>query len=68
MARAEGFEPPNAWTKTMCLTTWRRPNKMQVVNVGERHLCFGPWTILYLVACRNGHVLVPLGDALLFGP
>ena len=22
---AEGFEPPNAWTKTRCLTTWRRP-------------------------------------------
>ena len=26
LAGAEGFEPPNAWTKTMCLTTWRRPN------------------------------------------
>ena len=25
MARAEGFEPPNARTKTWCLTTWRRP-------------------------------------------
>jgi hypothetical protein len=22
---AEGFEPPNGWTKTSCLTTWRRP-------------------------------------------
>lgn len=22
---AEGFEPPNAWTKTRCLTTWLRP-------------------------------------------
>ncbi len=28
LAGAEGFEPPNAWTKTMCLTTWRRPNKL----------------------------------------
>ena len=27
MAGMEGFEPPNAWTKTMCLTTWRHPNK-----------------------------------------
>ena len=26
MAGVEGFEPPNAWTKTMCLTTWRHPN------------------------------------------
>ncbi len=26
LAGAEGFEPPNAWTKTMCLTTWPRPN------------------------------------------
>ena len=25
-AGEEGFEPPNAWTKTMCLTTWRLPN------------------------------------------
>ena len=22
----EGLEPPNAWTKTRCLTTWRHPN------------------------------------------
>ena len=22
---AEGFEPPNGWTKTSCLTAWRRP-------------------------------------------
>ena len=26
VAGVEGFEPPNAWTKTMCLTTWRHPN------------------------------------------
>lgn len=25
MAGVEGIEPPNAWTKTMCLTTWRHP-------------------------------------------
>ncbi len=25
LARAEGFEPPNASTKNWCLTTWRRP-------------------------------------------
>ena len=25
MAGDEGFEPPNAWTKTRCLTTWRIP-------------------------------------------
>ena len=23
---AKGFEPLNGWTKTSCLTTWRRPN------------------------------------------
>jgi hypothetical protein len=27
LARAEGFEPPNARTKTWCLTTWPRPTK-----------------------------------------
>ena len=26
LAGAEGFEPPNAGTKTRCLTAWRRPN------------------------------------------
>lgn len=26
MAGAEGFEPPDAGTKTQCLTAWRRPN------------------------------------------
>ena len=26
VAGDEGFEPPNAWTKTMCLTTWPIPN------------------------------------------
>ncbi|KKR95956.1 MAG: hypothetical protein UU47_C0022G0017 [candidate division TM6 bacterium GW2011_GWE2_41_16] len=25
LAGAEGFEPPNARTKTWCLTAWRRP-------------------------------------------
>lgn len=28
MAGTEGFEPPNAWTKTRCLTTWRRPTTL----------------------------------------
>ena len=26
LAGDEGFEPPNAWTKTMCLTTWPIPS------------------------------------------
>lgn len=25
MVGMEGFEPPNAGTKTLCLTTWRHP-------------------------------------------
>ena len=25
MDGVEGFEPPNAWTKTKCLTAWRYP-------------------------------------------
>ncbi len=28
MAGDEGFEPPNAETKTQCLTTWRIPNNI----------------------------------------
>ena len=32
MAGDEGFEPPNAWTKTMCLTTWPIPNNTSNYN------------------------------------
>ena len=32
MARAEGFEPPNARTKTWCLTTWPRPNVIYILS------------------------------------
>jgi hypothetical protein len=28
MAGEEGFEPPNAGTKTQCLTTWPLPNSL----------------------------------------
>ena len=40
MARAEGFEPPNAGTKTQCLTTWRRPIEQLdfTVSQGVRQL------------------------------
>ena len=36
MAGVEGFEPPNAWTKTMCLTTWRHPKTL--VSIPYRYL------------------------------
>ena len=35
MAGVEGFEPPNAWTKTMCLTTWPHP----IINNGMLQYC-----------------------------
>lgn len=28
---AKGFEPLNGWTKTSCLTTWRRPNVLTFI-------------------------------------
>jgi hypothetical protein len=31
MAGLEGFEPPNARTKTWCLTTWRQPNMVCII-------------------------------------
>lgn len=31
LAGPEGFEPPNARTKTWCLTTWRRPNALYII-------------------------------------
>lgn len=32
LARAEGFEPPNAGTKTRCLTTWPRPTSVLIIQ------------------------------------
>ena len=28
MDGVEGFEPPNDWTKTSCLTAWPYPNRL----------------------------------------
>ena len=50
MAGMEGFEPPNAGTRTQCLTTWRHPK----INVNN-----GPYAIP-----PNSNVLVP-GDLIL---
>lgn len=30
LAGMEGFEPPNAGTRTQCLTTWRHPNRTAI--------------------------------------
>ena len=32
LAGDEGFEPPNAGTRTQCLTTWRIPNNESYYN------------------------------------
>ena len=39
MAGMEGFEPPNAGTKTRCLTTWRHPNILCVTEQILPHFC-----------------------------
>ena len=36
LAGMEGFEPPNARTKTWCLTTWRHPNMLPSNFLGNR--------------------------------
>ena len=33
MDGVEGFEPPNDWTKTSCLTAWPYPNRVYPVYV-----------------------------------
>lgn len=33
LAGKEGFEPPNAGTKTRCLTTWRLPKNEKCAGV-----------------------------------
>ena len=36
----EGFEPPNDWTKTSCLTAWRYPIRLCGWNyISKKHLC-----------------------------
>ena len=45
MAGVEGFEPPNAWTKTMCLTTWRHPKRFTLTycsKIFRFHLAYFP--------------------------
>ncbi len=32
MAGMEGFEPPNAGTRTQCLTTWRHPTTLLIIH------------------------------------
>ena len=36
MAGDEGFEPPNAGTRTQCLTTWRIPNAPPILPQLEK--------------------------------
>ena len=45
LAGMEGFEPPNAGTRTQCLTTWRHPNTAySTVNLRYRQvLRFWSW-------------------------
>jgi hypothetical protein len=31
MDGVEGFEPPNDWTKTSCLTAWLYPNRISFI-------------------------------------
>lgn len=40
---AKGFEPLNGWTKTSCLTTWRRPNALTltILSLGCGNLSRG---------------------------
>ena len=52
LARVEGFEPPNAGTKTQCLTTWRHPNKTAPVDL-EPPFGFEPKTCCLQNSCSN---------------
>ena len=66
MAGEEGFEPPNAGTRTQCLTTWRLPNDEVIDLVFQwrplspfRSLGEGGWRLpnsvldgLYRTFCR----------------
>lgn len=58
MAGMEGFEPPNAWTKTRCLTTWPHPNAELVYHVfapvnNELFLTVGLTAIQSIATCNH---------------
>ena len=48
LAGVEGFEPPNAGTRTQCLTTWRHP-----IVAGSLHWTRGPDKSSQLVLFRD---------------
>ena len=56
MAGTEGFEPPNARTKTWCLTTWRRPtaDRYMLLLSNLRLDGFGPGRFLLTRLDRLG--------------
>jgi hypothetical protein len=58
LAGAEGFEPPNARTKTWCLTTWPRPNILIDYNLFSecawgfvRHSDARTQLIIFVIVC-----------------
>ncbi len=65
MAGMEGFEPPNAWTKTRCLTTWPHPITLfltifrclrsKVLVLGLL-LIYSHWVLIQPGALPLGHI------------
>lgn len=53
LAGVEGFEPPNAWTRTTCLTTWRHPNIYELLLTGI--------ALAYTLMRPRGIVALPQG-------
>lgn len=47
MAGMEGFEPPNAGTKTRCLTTWPHPIRLCVTTQQIDFIVFVAFIQLY---------------------
>jgi site-specific DNA recombinase len=64
VAGMEGFEPPNAWTKTRCLTTWPHPNNL-VVKIVLCLLRTRFWSMDYCLLSHaersDSQVRLPLG-------
>ena len=64
LAGGEGFEPPNAGTKTRCLTTWRTPNKYVKCGAGPpASKVLVPDRLIILLALRAQTAgVLPLGE------
>jgi hypothetical protein len=61
MAGVEGIEPPNAWTKTMCLTAWLHPKTSSFYHTV--FYLFYPSSLCYVYGVRSLYSFDVVGES-----